>query len=60
MSYVVQLLGWLVLQVAWQTLAVALVLFSSLRFMRGASAARRYRCAELHLAGALGAHWYCP
>jgi bla regulator protein blaR1 len=55
MSYVVQLLGWLVLQVAWQTLAVALVLLSSLRFMRGASAARRYRCAELHLAGALGA-----
>ena len=55
MSYIVQLLGWAVLQVAWQTLAVALVLLSSLQFMRGASAARRYRCAELHLAGALGA-----
>jgi len=55
MSYVMQLLGWVVLQVAWQTLAVAFVLLSSLRFMRGASAARRYRCAELHLAGALGA-----
>lgn len=55
MSYVVQLLGWVVLQVAWQTLAVALLLLLSLRFMRRASAARRYRCAELHLAGALGA-----
>jgi beta-lactamase regulating signal transducer with metallopeptidase domain len=55
MSYLVQLLGWVVFQVAWQTLAVALLLLLSLRFMRRASAARRYHCAELHLVGALGA-----
>jgi beta-lactamase regulating signal transducer with metallopeptidase domain len=55
MNYVVQLLGWLALQVAWQTLAVSLLLLLSLRFMRRASAARRHRCAELHLAGAVAA-----
>jgi beta-lactamase regulating signal transducer with metallopeptidase domain len=55
MNYVVQLLGWLALQVVWQTLAVAFLLLLSLRLLRGASAARRYRCAELHLAGAAAA-----
>src|SRR5512134_2741084 len=55
MNYVVQLLGWVALQVAWQTLAVVLLLLLSLRFMRRASAARRYHCTVLHLVGAIGA-----
>ena len=55
MSYAAQLLGWVALQAAWQTFAIALLLLLSLRLMQEASAARRYRCAVLHLVGAIGA-----
>jgi beta-lactamase regulating signal transducer with metallopeptidase domain len=55
MSYLASLLGWVALQSAWQTLAFATLLALSLRFMRSAPAARRYRCAVLHLAGAIAA-----
>ena len=55
MNYVVQLLGWVALQVAWQTLAVAFLLLLSLRFSRRESASRRYHCTVLHLEGAIAA-----
>src|SRR5262249_34727056 len=55
MSYIAELLGWVVFQAAWQTVVLALLLLFSLRSMRGAPAAQRYRCGVLHLFGALGA-----
>jgi beta-lactamase regulating signal transducer with metallopeptidase domain len=55
MNYVAELLGWVVFQVAWQTLVLALLLLFSLRSLRGAPATQRYRCGVLHLFGALGA-----
>jgi beta-lactamase regulating signal transducer with metallopeptidase domain len=55
MNYVVGLLGWVALEAAWQTFAVALLLLLSLRLMRGAPAPRRYRCAVRHLTAVIGA-----
>jgi beta-lactamase regulating signal transducer with metallopeptidase domain len=49
MDYAEQLFAWLALQSAWQTAAVAGSLVIFLRLLRGASAARRYGCAALHL-----------
>ena len=53
MNYLLYLLGWVALQAAWQTVAAALALVWSLRRMRCAPAVQRYRCAVLHLAGAI-------
>jgi beta-lactamase regulating signal transducer with metallopeptidase domain len=55
MNYLLTLLGWVLLQAAWQIGAVAALQLLCLRSMWGVSAARRYRCAVWHLASALGA-----
>jgi len=55
MNYAAMLLGWLMLQAAWQSAAVAAFLALSLRWSSGSPAARRYRWSALHLAGILAA-----
>lgn len=55
MSYATQLAGWVALQCAWETLAIALLLPVAMRLMRRASSEWRYRSAVLHLAAAIGA-----
>jgi len=55
MNYLLQFAAWVLVQSAWQTCAIALLLPLSMRLLGRVSSEQRYRCAVLHLLTAVGA-----